>query len=349
MTETLSVTVIMVIRNEEAFIERSLESIFQQDYLISKIQVLIVDGMSQDRTRKKIEQIARRYPQFSLTLLDNPKRIFPTGFNVGLNNATGNVIIMMGGHVVLDPDYISQCVNHLEIYPEFDCVGGYLTTVAESPQGKVIAQAMGSAFGIGGGSFRTVSDRLMEADTVAFGAYRRRVVEYCGPMDEELVRDQDDEYNYRLRANGGKILISPNIHACYYSRGTVRSLWKQYFQYGLWKVRVAQKHPRQMRPRQFIPLIFVSAIITSAGTVLLGWGWLLFVLIIGAYLLANLIASLWTAFFHDWEYLPRLPLIFVTLHLSYGLGSLVGIVKFWNRWGDRHGKVPNRVQTKTMN
>ena len=342
ITKALLVTVIMVIRNEEAFIEQSLESVLQQDYPAAKVQVLIVDGMSQDQTRKIVEQIIWRYPQSNLTLLDNPEHIFPVGFNVGLNNATGDVIIMMGGHVVLDADYISRCVDHMEKYPDIDCVGGYLYTIAESPQGKAIALAMSSAFGVGGGSFRTISNRLVEVDTVAFGAYRRRAMDYCGLMDEELVRDQDDEYNYRLREKGGKILISPDIHARYYSRSSVRSLWTQYFEYGLWKVRVAQKHPRQMRPRQFAPLAFVSAIIISVGTTLLGWGWLFLTLVIGVYLLANLTASLLTAFSRGWEHLPCLPLIFATLHLSYGLGSLVGMVKFWNRWSDRHGRVPNR-------
>ena len=114
-------------------------------------------------------------------------------------------------------------------------------------------------------AFRTIKDRPLLVETVAFPAYRRATLQRLGPFDEELVRNQDDEYNYRLLKSGGRILLSPDIRSRYYSRGSLRSLWRQYYQYGYWKVRVMQKHPRQMRSRQFVPPAFVAGLAGSAA------------------------------------------------------------------------------------
>ena len=155
------------------------------------------------------------------------------------------------------------------------------------------------------------------------------------------MRNQDDEYNYRLRELGAKLLLAADVHSRYYSRGSLRSLWRQYYQYGLWKVRVLQKHPRQMSLRQFIPPLFVLALLTGA---LLGLFWQpgrwLLAATAGAYLLANLGASFWQARRSGAQALLALPPVFAILHLSYGLGFLVGLLRFAGRWGDRQGKAP---------
>jgi GT2 family glycosyltransferase len=187
------------------------------------------------------------------------------------------------------------------------------------------------------------------------GAWRRDVFDRIGLFDEELVRDQDDEFNYRLRAHGGKILLSPKIKSTYTVRGTPGKLWKQYYQYGFWKVRVLQKHPRQMRPRQFVPPLFVLSLLVSLVLAALSFArrtphiapfnlilgtWYL---IPGFYLLANLAASISTALRrkHGWRTLPLLPLVYAILHLSYGSGFLVGLIRFAHRWGDKQGQVPS--------
>jgi hypothetical protein len=134
---------------------------------------------------------------------------------------------------------------------------------------------------------------------------------------------------------GVKILLAADIHSRYYSRSSLRSLWRQYYQYGYWKVRVMQKHPHQMRLRQFVPPLFVS---TLLGTALLAFffplGRVLLALVAGTYALLNLAASVWIARKTGWPHLPILPIIFAILHLSYGTGFLVGLVRFWNRWRD---------------
>lgn len=335
------VSVILPVFNEQDYIWRTLSSIRNQVYPADKIEVLVVDGISQDHTKEKVNQFVNQYPQLNIRLFNNPRGIYSTGFNIGLQYARGEVVIMMGGHTEPAPDYISRCVENLFLRG-VDCVGGSLQTIADSYSGQVIAAAMGSSFGVGGVAFRTRSNQAAEVDTVAFAAYRRSSIERCGFMDEELVRDQDDEYNYRLREMGGIIFLAPDIHARYYSRSSLSSLWRQYYQYGLWKVRVLQKHPRQMQIRQFIPPLFVLSLLSSALLILLTpWAWVVLFLVVVSYSVANIGASYALARQKGWKYLPLLPVTYIILHISYGLGLIMGLIKFINRWKDKKGIVPD--------
>jgi hypothetical protein len=215
-----------------------------------------------------------------------------------------------------------------------DTVGG--TIAAEA-----IAAAMSTRFGAGDAAFRTEQGKTRLTDTIPFPAYTRSVIRMAGGYDEELVRCQDDEYNYRLRELGAKILLAADVRSKYHSRASLRSLWKQYFQYGFWKVRVMQKHPKQMRPRQFVPPLFALCLcLCLCLTGIFPWGWTCLAAVAGCYAVANLAASVVAAARKGRRHLPRLPVVYAILHLSYGLGFLVGVLKFWNRWGDREGRVP---------
>jgi GT2 family glycosyltransferase len=217
-----------------------------------------------------------------------------------------------------------------------------MNAIGSNPFGKAVAVATSSPFGIGGGRFHYL-DKEEWVDTVYMGAWPRRVFEAIGLFDEELVRDQDDEFNYRLRENGGKILLCPNIKSAYTVRSTPLALWKQYYQYGLWKVRVLQKHPRQMSLRQFVPPLFVASLIVSLLISLFipfPTSLIPLSVILGLYLLANLAASVITATRRGWKYLPLLPPIYAILHFSYGIGFLAGLLKFVNRWDDKQGLTP---------
>jgi succinoglycan biosynthesis protein ExoA len=340
------VTVIMPVRNEAAFISRSLGAVLAQDYPQELTEVLVVDGMSTDGTRDVVREFRGEHPQ--LHLMDNPAGIVAPGLNLALRASRGEIIIRVDGHCEIAPDYVRRCVQHLE-QDDVDGVGGPWETVGTTPQGNAIALAVSSPFGVGGAAFRTVHDRSMLVDTVGFPAYTRRAVERAGAYDEELVRDQDDEYNSRLRKLGARILLSPDIRARYYSRSSFRSLWRQYFQYGYWKVRVLQKHPRQMRARHFVPAAFLLALF-GAGLLAVfdPVGWTLLAVIAAAYMVANLGASVWTAARSGWRYFPSVSLAYAILHVSYGLGFLVGLARFANRWLDKEGRVPplHRAETK---
>ena len=335
------VSVVMPVRNEAEYIERSLGSVLSQQYPVSRMEIIIADGLSQDGTKEKIIEISRSYPEHNIQIIENPGRIVPTGINAAIELAKGEVIIRVDGHCVIPPDYVKNCVEHLR-NSDIGGVGGRVITIGETDRAKLIAIGMSSVFGVGGSAFRTVKDeRSVFADSVPFPAYTRKSIELAGPYATEFVRNQDDEYNYRLRKKGVKILLAGDIYSWYYSRSSFASLWRQYFYYGFWKVRVLQKHPRQMSFRQFIPPIFVLSLILSAALLFFQPLRIFALLVPLLYLMANLGASIMIAFTQDSrnEILSRskivgmLPLVFAILHVSYGLGFLTGMVRFIHRWG----------------
>ncbi|MEM6797581.1 MAG: glycosyltransferase family 2 protein [Acidobacteriota bacterium] len=338
-TEDPLVTVIMPVRNESAYIERSLGSVIGQSYGLDRLQILVVDGDSSDDTRVRARAVAR-LEGATIEILDNPRRIAPCALNIGLRAARGDVVVRVDGHCEIGALYVSKAVDHLR-GGEIAGVGGPLDTVGETHTARAIAAAMSSRFGVGGVAFRTAGPKApdRDVDTVAFPAYPRQVMVDAGGFDEELMRNQDDEFNYRLRRLGHRIRLTSGLEARYYSRGTFRSLARQYFQYGIYKIRVLQKHPRQMSPRQFVPFAFVLALL--AGLAL--WptaGPAPLLALLAAYGAASATAALMLASRSGWSLLPKLPLAFALLHLGYGAGSLVGLVRFAARWGDRRGQLP---------
>ncbi|HQG47408.1 MAG TPA: glycosyltransferase family 2 protein, partial [bacterium] len=232
------ISIIMPIRNEEAYIANALASIQAQDYPADRYEVLVIDGMSDDRTRMIVKSQMESMP--NLRLFDNPDQIVPHALNIGIAQSRGEIIIRVDGHVALEKNYLSLCIAYLERVREADCVGGIIISMNSSFIGEAIALAMSSTFGVGNAYFRTRQEGDQEdfVDSVAFGAYRRQLFTRIGLFDEELVRCQDDEFNYRLRKSGGRIFLTPLIRSYYFSRTSLRALWRQYFQYGLWKVRV---------------------------------------------------------------------------------------------------------------
>ena len=325
------VSVIMPIRNEADFIQRSLSAVLTQDYPHDCFEVLVADGMSTDQTRAIVQATAAEHPDISVKIIDNPRQIVPTGFNAALAQAKGEVIVRVDGHTIIEPDYLHECVSALE-RSGADNVGGRMDAVGTTLFGEAAALATSSPFGVGGARFH-YSDQEDWVDTVYMGAWRRDVFEHLGCFDEELVRNQDDEFNYRTRAAGGQILLSPNIRSRYFNRSTPRALWRQYYHYGFYKVRVLQKHPAQMRPRQFVPPIFALSLLLGAALAPFSKpARQLWKAALATYGLANLAASVKLAHANGWQHLKRLPAVFFTLHFSYGLGFLAGLVHFRDRW-----------------
>lgn len=336
-----SVTLILPIRNEAPYIERCLTAVLHQDYS-GFMEILIADGMSTDDTRKIITDFAVLHPHLQLHILENRDKIVPTGMNIALRKASGEILIRVDGHCLIASDYVRKCVEHIQ-KDHVDGVGGPMETIGETFLAQAIAIGMSSSFGVGNSAFRTLQGRTILADTVPFPAYTRQIIKRAGFYDEELVRNQDDEYNYRIRQLGGKILLAEDVRSSYFSRCSWRALWRQYYQYGFWKVRVLQKYPHQMSQRQFVPPAFVASLIASALIYLFPFPAFSlhpshFIPLL--YLVANLLASSYTASHRGWRYLPYLPFVFAILHFSYGLGFLVGLAKFWNRWDDKFGKAP---------
>ena len=332
------VSVVMPVRNEADFIERSLNAVFAQTYPHERMEIVIADGFSTDDTRAIIEQLKIK-TDIPIKIVDNPKGIAPTGLNAAISEAVGEIIVRVDGHCEIAPDYVANCVRYLS-ENRAEAVGGPIETVGETATAQAIAVAMSSNFGVGGSAFRCARDREMYVDTVAFPGYKREIFDRIGLFNEELVRNQDDEFSYRLRKSGGKILLAPDIRVRYYSRSNFKSLWRQYYQYGFWKVRVLQLHPKQMSLRQFVPFGFVASVgilaLLSLFSTFAGW-----TLAAGLtlYLLANLAASAKAAARVKFTSLPFVSLSFAILHFSYGFGFLAGLFTFRGRWREKSGEM----------
>lgn len=338
------VSVVMPVRNEADFIERSLNAVLGQTYPHELLEIIIADGFSTDNTRVLIERIKLK-TDIPIKIVDNPKGIAPTGLNAAISEADGKIIVRVDGHCEIAPDYVANCVRHLQ-KGEAEAVGGPIETVGETLTAQAIAVAMSSNFGVGGSAFRCVDDREMYVDTVAFPGYKREIFNRIGNFNEELVRNQDDEFSYRLRKSGGKILLAPDIRARYYSRSNFKSLWRQYYQYGFWKIRVLQLHPKQMSLRQFVPFALVAVV---AVTILWGlfseYGRWAFFGVLAFYLTANVAATLNAAARINLNALPFVSLSFTILHFSYGLGFCRGLLAFRNKW---HGNRSEKTVKATL-
>jgi glycosyltransferase involved in cell wall biosynthesis len=337
MTETdlPIVSIIIPCRNEVEFIEKTLRSILENDYPADKLEVLVVDGMSTDGTREVLKKFCTGDGRVSL--LDNSKRIVPTALNIGIINAKGKIIIPVSGHAFIAKDFIKESVYQLRTHPEAWCAGGSVRTVGRTYVGKAIAAAMSSPVGVGNAMWRRGNYEGF-VDTLAFGAYWRWAFDKIGLFDETLVRNQDDDFNFRLILSGGKLFMSHKISSKYYARGSLYNVWRQYFQYGFWRTRTLQKHGKPATLRQIAPLFLISflLILALAGFISRSFWWILsFTLLI--YCLGLVYGSIQVAKQVRWKYCLLAPIVFVLLHFGYGFGCMWGIVRFilLRGWGMR--------------
>ncbi len=322
----LRISVIIPMRNEEDYIAECLNSLIIQDYDKDLMQILVIDGASEDRSRMIVQEYIAKYPHISLH--DNPRKITPVAMNLGIRQATGEIIIILGAHSHVAPDFVSKNVEHLEVTGA-DCVGGPIETIGKNYQSKAISLAMSSPFGVGNSLFR-VSKNSSYVDTVAFGAYRRAVFDKVGMFDETLIRNQDFELNHRLVASGGKIYLTPDVRSSYYARESIPKLFKQYYSYGCWKARVVKKYLSAFRFRYRIPPLFILALFVSgAAGFFFHPARYIFFGVLALYLAVLLSVSLVTALNSKLRYIFVLPLAFISLHFGFGIGFLNWTVKHW--------------------
>lgn len=330
------VTVILPCRNEATHIAACLDSILASAYPVDRLEVLVVDGMSDDGTRALVEEYARAHA--CIHLLDNPERIVPTALNTGIRAATGDVIVRMDGHVVYPPEYIPRLVDAL-LADGADNVGGCLVTLPAdgTAVAQAIAIAMSHPFGVGLARFRIGARDAQDVDTVPFGCFRRSLFTRVGLFDEELVRNQDDELNHRIIRSGGRVRLIPDIVCYYYARGSLRKAARMFYQYGAFKPLVARKVGRVMTVRQLVPAMFVATLLGSAVGALfapalaaLGGA--------AAALYGACVAgcSLSVARSHGVRCAVALAATLPVMHLSYGFGFLRGLRAgvLGGRWRD---------------
>ncbi len=324
------VSLVIPVRNEAAFIGRNLEAALAQDYPPVQLEILVADGGSTDATREIVTEVAERVAREGrgarVVLLDNPDHVMSTGVNAAIRQSSGEVVVLLGGHAELPPDYVRGCVGVL-FERAVDAAGGALDPVGTGLEGEAIAATLGSPFGIDDPGLQgAASGEPFEVDTLAFGAYRRGAFERIGLFNPHMVRRQDYEFNHRLRASGGRLLLIPGLRARYYARSSLGALWRQYWRNGVWMGRFLRRCPRSIRIRHVVASLFPIALILSAvGGSLSPPVFVLFCAIVGAYLGFLLVALVTFAAQGRWRILPLVPAVLLCLHLSHGLGVWIGL------------------------
>lgn len=318
-------SVICPIYNEEKYIAKCIDSILAQDYPKDDLEVIFVDGMSSDRTREIVAEYSAKYP--FIRLIDNPDRIVPPAMNIGIKASVGDIIVRLDAHAVFPQNYFSELVKNLHKL-DADNVGGVCRTlpINDTPVCRSIAYVLSSSFGMGNSHFRIGADSIKEVDTVPFGCFKRDLFERIGYFDEELTRNQDDEFNGRIIKNGGKIFLLPDLVIDYFARDTVAKVYKMFYQYGLFKPLVNRKLGQPATIRQFFPLLFVLGLLLGPLTFLISsafiWlylGVLLVYLTLAAVFSSKESRSLKEVLIKIWVYF--------VVHFAYGWGYINGIIK----------------------
>lgn len=312
------VTVVVPARNEERSITACLESIRSQDW--QRLEILVVDGDSSDRTCEIVEKIAADDPR--VRLLHNARRLIPVSLNVALREAGSRWLVRVDAHAAVPPGYVRRAVEHLRT-ERYGGVGGRKDGVGVTPAGRAIARAMSSRFGVGGSTYHW-GDRVQTVEHIPFGAYPVHLLRELGGWDETLAVNQDFELDFRLRAAGHPLLFDPALRIDWECRQSIPELWRQYRRYGGGKVTVARKHPGSLRPRHLAAPALV-AVLAGAGAVA-PWRPRVAALACAPYLAALTAASVTTARDLDAEARPYVAPAFAAMHVAWGIG-------FWQRAG----------------
>jgi glycosyltransferase involved in cell wall biosynthesis len=320
------VSIIMPVRNEEVYIGVVLNNIFSQDYPSEKIEVIIVDGQSEDATLDIINNFKKRNPTYRIITLPNFQKIAPVGLNIALGHAKGEVIVRMDAHAEYPENYLTRLVEGLKKF-DADNTGGVVETCPPNckAKSKAIAFAMGHPAGVGNSYFRIGAPTPREVDTVPFGCFSRGVFDKVGLFDEELVRNQDDEFNGRMRAAGMRIVLLPDLKIKYFARESWKKLFRMFFQYGLFKPLVVRKLKslptwRQLIPPGFVLFLIIGSVFSFLSTLVCN----LFLFFTGIYFLLLISVAIQGVFRYNVNTFFFVLVSLFLMHLAYGLGYLKG-------------------------
>lgn len=323
-----TVSIIIPCYNEQATIGALLAAIQGQSYPADRLEIVIADGLSEDGTRAEVARFQSDHPSVRAKVVDNHKRTIPSGLNQAIRESSGQILVRLDAHSIPIPEYVERCVQALETGRGAN-VGGVWQIV---PGGKgalaaAIAAAAAHPLGAGDALYR-LGGQARAVDTVPFGAFRRELVESVGPFDEDLLTNEDYEFNYRLRRRGNVVWMDPEIRSTYVSRSTLQELARQYRRYGFWKYRMLLKYPESIRWRQALPPLFILVLLGTAVAAAV-WpqaaiGLALAVLV---YLSALLLAGVDLARRHRNAMIAPLAVpVLATMHFSWGLGFLWSVL-----------------------
>lgn len=318
------VSIIIPCRNEVKYISKCLDSIIACEYPKGRIEVLVCDGMSEDGTQEIIQSYAERYD--FIKLLINEHKTTPQALNLGIKQSEADKRMILGAHAEIYPDYIANSLEEFEKDPRIGCVGGIIESVYDDKISRLISHVMTSKFGVGNAHFRT-GEKNGDVDTVAFGTYKKEVFDKVGYFDDELIRNQDDEFNFRVIRAGYRIVLQDTIRSKYYVRGSIEKLFRQFSQYGYWKVFVNKKHKTITSLRQLAPMFFLLFLFFGI-TFSFIWSTVFYILLamLSVYVLTGLFNGLLLT--SSVKQMFTVMYIYFILHMSYGMGYLEGMINF---------------------
>ena len=323
------VSVIIPCYNEEKRILSLLEAIKTQTYPLNLLEIVISDGQSTDQTIKIIREFIRENKGLNIIVVDNPKRIIPSALNLGIQASHGEIIIRLDAHSNPHEEYIQRCVEILEdgladnVGGIWEIRPGEKTWIASS-----IAKAATLPIAVGDALYRHTT-KPGYVETVPFGAFKREVLALIGFFNENLLTNEDYEFNTRIALNGGRIWLDPRIRSIYYARSTIIDLAKQYWRYGYWKWKMLQLYPKTIRWRQALPPLFISSlIILSISSLFLNWLWYLPAVEIIMYLTIIIATGIVIGTRERKpEFIVGIPPAIIAMHFSWGTGFLWSMIK----------------------
>lgn len=320
------VAVVIPTLNEEKFLSCCLDSVIAQTYPFDEMDVMVVDGGSQDRTEAIVNDYHEKYS--NIRFLHNPRRIQSIAFNIGVENSYAPYIVRLDAHAFYKPFYIEGCIKGLQEDNKRGNVGGQWDIQPQNSSLWATTNAIlnYSKFGIGGATYR-VGAKAGNVDTVPFGAFPRKMIEEIGGMREDLPRGEDNEYNSRIKKAGYSIYFDPRIECIYYARPTLKASCKQMYANGESIGHLFYVDRESIGVRHLIPLLFVVGIIVG-GVASICFKPLLFVYLVGlmVYFMCDLIASIMAGAKHGWKYCLPIFVMFFCVHVSYGIGTIKGLI-----------------------
>ncbi|NOX18122.1 MAG: glycosyltransferase family 2 protein [Chlorobi bacterium] len=324
INKDILLSVIIPCRNEEKYIGKCLDSLLEQKDIDFQYEIIVVDGMSEDKTREII-QGEKEYRNI-VRIKDNPNRITPSAMNIGIKNSKGKIVAICGAHAIYDQYFLKNGVELLKANPNIIGAGGPIISVSNSDFGKAVSLAMSSPIGVGNAKHRFPEYEGF-AEMACFPFYKKEAFEKIGYFDERFIRNQDDEFSFRLNLAGEKIFISPKVKSEYFVRSSPKKLFKQYFQYGFWRYFVLKKHKKQISVRQIVPSVFLMTLFLTAAFGFFMHSLLLALWTPAVYLIIIFLFSLKIFFKNGLKIGTLYIFAVIILHTSYGLGLIWAILK----------------------
>lgn len=327
MNDEILITAMIVVRNEENYIQISLRSLLEQDFPKDKYEIIVIDGMSTDNTVENINKIIQEQKgKIKITLLQNEKKLLAAGWNIGINKAKGKYVIRIDAHAKASKNFLSKNLETITKLPEdVACVGGKLISNSIENNDETISKVLSSPFGIGNSKFR-YSDKEQYSDTVAYGLYKKEIFDKVGYFDETLERNQDNNMHNRIRKAGFKFYFNPDIQCEYYVRNSLKKMLKQGYLNGKWNIVVFKQDPKSLSLRHLVPLIFVISIIFLVILSILDYRFMYLLAIeIGLYIILGTIFAMKKT--KNVKEIIKMLVYFFLLHISYGTGSFLSIFK----------------------